>query len=114
MKRVAERGEIWSVDLNPGLGREQLGLSPVFVVSKKEFNRLGLVVICPISPGGQLSRFAGFVVPLMGAGTETQGVVNCNQPRTIDLTARNGRFIEAADSELTDEVMARVQVTFDL
>jgi mRNA-degrading endonuclease toxin of MazEF toxin-antitoxin module len=40
--------------------------------------------------------------------------VICNQPRTIDLTARNGRFIEAADSELTDEVVARVQVIFDL
>ena len=86
----------------------------MFVVSNREFNRLGVVVICPISQGAQLSRFAGFAVPLMGTGTETQGVVICNQPRTIDLLARHGRFIETTDSDLTDEVVARVQVIFDL
>jgi len=111
--RIPSRGEIWFVTLNPTAGREQQGIRPVFVVSEKEFNRLGLCVICPISQGGQQSRYAGFAVTLMGTGTETQGIIMCNQPRTIDMGARNGRFVEDIQDDLLDEVLARLQAIFE-
>ena len=111
--RIPSRGEIWFVNLNPATGHEQQGLRPVLVVSEKEFNRFGLCVICPITQGGQQSRFAGFAVTLMGTGAETQGVVMCNQPRTIDMAARGGRFVEAVSDDLLDEVMARLQPIFE-
>ena len=111
--RIPSRGEIWSVNLNPTIGHEQQGLRPVLVVSEKEFNRFGLCVICPITQGGQQSRFAGFAVTLMGAGTETQGIVMCNQPRTIDMKARSGRFVEVVSNALLEEVMARLQPIFE-
>ncbi len=111
--RIPSRGEIWLVNLNPTAGREQQGLRPVLVVSEKEFNRLGLCVVCPITQGGQQSRFAGFAVTLMGSGTETQGVVMCNQPRTMDLAARAGRIIEDVGNEVLDEVRARLQAIFE-
>ena len=111
--RVPSRGEIWFVNLNPTAGHEQHGVRPVFVVSEKEFNRLGLCVICPITQGGQQSRYAGFAVTLMGTGTETQGVIMCNQPRTIDMDARNGRFVEDVPDDLLDEVMVRLQPIFE-
>ncbi|MEN9867460.1 MAG: hypothetical protein RL748_3050 [Pseudomonadota bacterium] len=111
--RVPERGEIWFVNLNPVLGREQQGSRPVLVVSEKVFNVMGLSVICPITQGGQQSRFAGFAVSLMGSGSETQGVVMCNQPRTIDLQARSGRFVERIPETVLDEVLARLQVIFE-
>ncbi len=107
------RGDIWLVNLNPTAGREQQGLRPVLVVSDAAFNRLGLTVVCPITQGGQQSRFAGFAVTLMGSGTETQGVVMCNQPRTIDMQARQGRFVERVPSSLLNEVMARLQAVFE-
>lgn len=107
------RGDIWLVNLNPTAGREQQGLRPVLVVSDAAFNRLGLTVVCPITQGGQQSRFAGFAVTLMGSGTETQGVVMCNQPRTIDMQARQGRFIERVPPSLLNEVMARLQAMFE-
>lgn len=107
------RGDIWLVNLNPTAGREQQGLRPVLVVSDAAFNRLGLTVVCPITQGGQQSRFAGFAVTLMGSGTETQGVVMCNQPRTIDMQARQARFIERVPSSLLNEVMARLQAVFE-
>ena len=53
MMRIPSRGEIWFVNLNPTAGREQQGIRPVLVVSEKEFNRLGLCVVCPITQGGQ-------------------------------------------------------------
>jgi mRNA interferase ChpB len=79
----------------------------------KEFNRLGLCVVCPITQGGQQSRYAGFAVTLMGASTETQGIAMCNQPRTIDLIARNGRFVEDVSDELIEEVLAPLQPIFE-
>ena len=111
--RIPSRGEIWFVNLNPAAGREQQGPRPVLVVSEKEFNRLGLCVVCPVTQGGQQSRYAGFAVTLMGIGCETQGVVMCNQPRTIDLAARSGRYVEDAGDALLEEVLARLQPIFD-
>lgn len=107
--RIPDRGEIWFVDLNPTLGREQQGGRPVLVVSTKVFNQSGLMVICPVTQGGNQSRFTGFAVSLMNTGTDTQGVVMCNQPRTIDYAVRKARFVEAVPSYLVDEVLARLQ-----
>ena len=67
----------------------------------------------PVTQGGQQSRYAGFAVTLMGTGCETQGVVMCNQPRTLDLAARGGGFVEAVGSDLLEEVLARLQPIFD-
>jgi len=47
-------------------------------------------------------------VPLAGAGLVTDGVVLCNQVRTLDLKARRAQFIEAAPPELVADVLARV------
>ena len=106
------RGEIWFANLNPSLGREQQGTRPALVVSGKEFNRLGLCVVCPVTQGGQQSRFAGFAVTLMGTGSATQGVVMCNQPRTIDLSVRSGKFVEVVSAAPLEEVLARLQAIF--
>lgn len=111
--RIPSRGEIWHANLNPTAGKEQQGARPIFVVSDKEFNRAGLVLICPISQGGNQARYAGFAVPLMNAGTATQGVVMCNQPRTIDYMARGFKFIEDVPDYVVDDVMARVQTLLE-
>ena len=107
--RIPSRGQIWRANLDPTEGREQQGTRPVLIVSDQEFNRAGLVLICPITQGGNQARFAGFAVPLMNTGTETQGVIMCNQPRTIDYAARGAKFVEDAPGYVVDDVMARVQ-----
>ena len=100
-----KRGEIWLVDLNPVKGREQSGMRPVLVLSPADET---LAVVLPISQGVTLARSQGFAVSLTGAGTVTQGVVICNQPRTVALKERNGRRIEAAPGFIVDEVLARI------
>jgi mRNA interferase ChpB len=105
--RIPGRGEIWHVTLVAA--KEQQGSRPVLVVSDKEFNRSGLVLICPVTQGGQQARFAGIAVSLMNTGTETQGVVMCNQPRTIDYAARAASFVEDVPDHMVDEVLARLQ-----
>jgi len=107
--RLPGRGEIWHVNLNPVAGKEQQGSRPVLMVSEKEFNRSGLALVCPVTQGGHQARFAGFAVSLMDTGTETQGVVMCNQPRTIDYAARAARFVEDVPDHVIDDVLARLQ-----
>ena len=111
--RIPGRGEIWHADLNPVAGKEQQGFRPVLVVSDKDFNRSGLVLICPVTQGGNQARFAGFAVSLMNTGTETQGVVMCNQPRTIDYAARAARFVEDVPDHVVDEVLAWLQTLLE-
>ncbi|MCX7961168.1 MAG: type II toxin-antitoxin system PemK/MazF family toxin [Burkholderiales bacterium] len=108
LRRTPHRGDIWSVRLDPAEGGEQRGTRPVLVVSPAAFNRLGLALVCPVSQGAIGARYAGFAVPLMGAGTDTLGVVLCHQARTLDLAARRARFIEAVPEPIIGEVLARL------
>jgi mRNA interferase ChpB len=103
-----DRGDIYHVNLNPTAGREQSGPRFVIIVSPREFNRLSTPLVCPITQGGQFARERGFAVSLSGAGTATQGVVLCNQPRTLDLQRRGGTFAEKAPQPIVDEVIARL------
>jgi mRNA interferase ChpB len=52
-------------------------------------------------------------VPLSGSGTETQGVMLCNQLRTVDLEARGGKRVEAVPEVVMDDVLARIQVLIE-
>jgi mRNA interferase ChpB len=45
---------------------------------------------------------------LSGAGTGTQGVVLCSQPRVLDLQARKARCIETLPDFIMDEVLAKL------
>jgi mRNA-degrading endonuclease toxin of MazEF toxin-antitoxin module len=103
------RGEIWLVGLDPAEGHEQKGRRPVLVISPDAFNQVTKVpVVLPITSGGNFARTAGFAVSLTGAGTKTTGVVRCDQPRALDLSARNGRKLENVPDAITDEVLAKV------
>lgn len=107
-----KRGDIYFVDLDPTAGREQRGHRPVLIVSPEAFNAATeLPVILPITNGGEFARRIGFAVPL--SGIRTTGVVRCDQPRVVDVRARNGRRVEALPQPLLDEVMARVLTLFE-
>ncbi|EEK2576893.1 hypothetical protein Y614_18120 [Salmonella enterica subsp. enterica serovar Montevideo] len=43
-----------------------------------------------------------------GAGTRTTGVVRCDQPRTIDMSARGGKRLERVPGKIMDDVLARL------
>lgn len=107
-----KRGDIYLVTLDPTHGREQRGFRPVLIVSPAEFNEATkLPVVLPITNGGEFARRIGFAVPI--TGIKTTGVVHCDQPRVLDLHARNGRKAEALPPEILEEVMAKVAVIFE-
>ena len=109
-----KRGEIWLVGLDPTQGHEQKGRRPVLIVSPEAFNRVTKVpVVLPITSGGNFARTAGFAVPLADAGTKTTGSVRCDQPRALDLGARNGKRLESVPDAIVDEVLAKVTPIFE-
>ena len=107
------RGEIWSSDLDPVIGREQAGRRPVLIVSADAFNVSNAPYVCPITSGGVLPRLAGLAVSLATCGTRTTGVVLCNQLRVLDLRARKARRIEVAPDYVVDEVLAKLVTIFE-
>jgi Growth inhibitor len=115
VKRVKfARGDIVRINLDPTVGREQQGAGrPALVLTPSAFNAAGLAVIVPISQGGDFARHAGFAVTLSGAGTQTQGVMLCNQIRTVDLEARKAQRVEAVPEVVILDALARVQTLFE-
>jgi mRNA interferase ChpB len=104
-----QRGEIWIVSLDPTAGHEQRGTRPVVIVSPAAFNELtGTPVVLPITTGGGFARQRGFAVSLDDAGIATTGVIRCDQPRVLDLAARNGKRVETVPEPIMDEVLARL------
>ena len=103
---VFERGDIVRVNLEAVAGREVRG--EALVLTTSDFNRLGDVLIAPITQGGDYSRHAGFAVSLMGTGCKTQGVALMNKIRMMDLSARQATKVERAPQVVIDEAVGRI------
>ena len=109
-----DRGDIVLVNLEPVVGREMQGTGrPALVLSTKEFNALGDVLVAPITQGGDYARYAGFAVSLMNTGCKTQGVALVNKCRMMDLGARKARKIERAPQEVVDDALGRLRALLD-
>ena len=107
-----KRGDIYLVSLDPTEGREQCGSRPVLVVSPAAFNEATrLPVICPITNGGDFARRIGFAVPV--TGIKTTGVIRCDQPRVLDLGARNASKVDSLPAWIMEEVLAKLATIFE-
>ncbi len=109
---MPERGDILSLNLDPTFGTEQQGRRPVLALSPWAFNlRSGLVLVCPITQGGQFARENRCAVPLTAGDTKTQGIILCHQLRTIDYRAkpRDVRCVERAPEQIVQEALALAQ-----
>ena len=105
---VFERGDVVSVPLDPAMGHEQKGTRPALVLTSKDFNHLGDVLVAPITQGGDFSRYAGFAVSLTGSGCKTQGVALVNKIRMLDLAARKARKIERVPQVVLEDALERL------
>ncbi len=113
MRPVFERGDVVSVPLDPAMGQEQKGTRPALVLTTRAFNRLGDVLVAPITQGGDFSRYAGFAVSLTGTGCKTQGVALINKIRMLDLMARQARKIERVPQVVLEDALGRLMALLD-
>jgi mRNA-degrading endonuclease toxin of MazEF toxin-antitoxin module len=106
-----DQGDIYLVQLDPTQGHEQAGFRPVLIVSATKFNlATRLPVIVPITHGGAFAQRLGFAVALNG--TQTTGIVRCDQLRTLDLNARQARRVEAAPKRILLDVLSKLATVF--
>lgn len=108
---IFDRGDVVNVPLDPAVGHEQRGTRPALVLTTREFNQLGDVLVAPITQGGDFSRYAGFAVGL--TGTKTQGVALVNKVRMLDLSARKARKVERVPQVVIDEALGRLLAILD-
>jgi mRNA interferase ChpB len=111
---VFDRGDIVHLSLEPVVGREMKGERRyALVLTTKQFNVLGDVLVAPITQGGEFSRYEGFAVSLMNTGCQTQGVALVNKCRMMDLVARKAKKIERAPQEVVDDALGRLMALFE-
>ena len=76
-----------------------------------ENRRLVCFVISSPQVGTQFTAWSGIREQrhsLNDAGIRTTGVIRCDQPRVLDLAARNGKRLETVPEPIMDEVLARL------
>ena len=111
---VFDRGDIVKVSLDPVVGHEMRGEArPALVLTTREFNRLGDVLVAPITQGGDYSRFAGFAVSLTGTGCKTQGVALVNKIRMLDLATRRAKKVERVPQKVIDDAIGRMMTLLE-
>ena len=103
-----KQGTIIKVNFNPQLGHEQAGYRPALVISNRYFNNLSnLVLVLPIT---NTNRKYPTRVDLDNFKIVTTGQVICEQPKTIDLEARDYRIVEHVPEEVINKVLEIVSV----
>lgn len=78
------------------------------VLSNDAFNQSELALVAPITQG-TYHREGGFTTTLMGAGTDTAGVIVANAAKILDLRARQAAFKERCPDVILDEVVAKFE-----
>ncbi len=105
-KYTPKRGDIIWTDFDPSAGHEQAHKRPAIVLSPEPFNaQIQLALVAPIT-----SRVRGHGFEVALDGIKTEGVILCQQVKTIDYDYRGVEFIEKAPDQVTREVLAKVRV----
>ena len=102
------RGEIWEVDLNPTVGREQSGRRPVLIVSDNALNSSsrGLVVVIPVT-GTVRGLPTHILVSPPEGGLSKPSVMMTEQVRSIskDRLSRRYGVVTQATMDQVDQIL---------
>ena len=103
---IPDRGDIIKLNFSPQAGKEQKGFRPALVVSPMAYNKISnFILACPVTNSIKGWRFE----VVLSKSMKTSGVVLADQVRVLDWKSRGGRFIEKADSEILQEVLAKIR-----
>ena len=109
MSRLVEGDLIWLTD-GGVQGREQSGRRPVIVVSIDAFNDIGMAMVCPVtSHQGSAHATRNPLEVALPKGLPIEGMVLCDQIKTIYWKARGATKIANAGRQTLLEVRARLR-----
>jgi mRNA interferase MazF len=102
------RGEIWEVDLNPTVGREQSGRRPVLIVSDNALNKSprGLVVVLPVTSTDRGFPTHILVTPPDG-GLAKPSMIMTEQVRSVSKERLSRRYgmVKQATMDQVDRIL---------
>ena len=99
---MVKQGSIILVDFDPQAGHEQKGRRPALVISNDLFNKYSeMAILCPITNTDKNH-------PLhirLNEETKTNGVILCDQVKTMDIKVRNFKYLENIPEEILENVL---------
>ena len=101
MAYVPEAGDIVWLHFTPQAGHEQAGHRPALVLSPASYNRIGLMLCCPMTTK---AKGYPFEVPIAG---KDGSVVLSDQIKSLDWRARKAKRKGAVTKEELAQVRAR-------
>jgi len=100
---MVSQGDLIKLDFDPHVGTEQSGFRPALVVSGDKYHRVTnkRAWVCPISKTDK-----NYPIHIrLDDSTVTEGVVLCDQIKTVDLVARGFDVIEKAPEHIVWDVL---------
>lgn len=102
---IPDEGDVVWIDFFPQSGHEQTGRRQGLVVTPRNYNKIGLAVILPIT---NQKKGYPFEVTIPSIGVKTTGVVLADQLRNLDWQQRNATFIEKLPKSVVSEVKEKL------
>jgi mRNA interferase MazF len=108
------RGDVWTINLHPTVGREQAGTRPALVVSVDKFNHgpADLVVVLPITSKNKNQPIHVPVKPPEG-GLSMVSFVKCDDIRSVSKQ-RLKQFYGTVSAQTMAEVEKRIRILLNL
>jgi mRNA interferase MazF len=91
---IPERGDVVWLDFEPQKGKEMAKIRPALTLSRKEYNKYGLAVMCPIT-----SKVKGYPFEVEIKKEKINGAILADHVRSLDWQERNAKFICKLDEE---------------
>ncbi len=97
-----EQGDIVYLEFDPQAGHEQKGKRPALIVSNHTFNQFTkLAMVCPIT-----NTKKNFPLHIeLDERTKIQGVIMCEQVKSLDIKARDVHYFEKVPKDILEEVI---------
>jgi mRNA-degrading endonuclease toxin of MazEF toxin-antitoxin module len=109
--RTPDRGEVLMLQFDPVQPGETPGDHPALVLSPRDYNALGLAIVCGMASDERRNPFAVYVAPNLKCGID--GFVHCDQVRLVNWRARNPRPRGRLPDEVVKEVAGMLRDLID-
>jgi len=97
---IPNRGDVVWLDFEPQKGKEIAKVRPALILSKKEYNKHGLALMCPIT-----SKEKGYPFEVLIKKDKINGVILADHVRSLDWVERKAKFITKIDEEIMIKVL---------
>lgn len=100
---IPQKGDFIILTFDSQSGHEQKGRRPAIVISNYLFNKhTGLAIVCPLT-----NTFRNFPFHVeIPTQSSLSGYIMVEQVKSIDYVSRHAKFVEKADKNILNEVLA--------